>query len=101
MEREAAGGSSVLGSYLAACETPFIFFAGACSTAVGGLRGAAKAPEFAGFEAEDFVKSCGVSALGATALRTDTSGPPGQPMAAVPTWAVVGSAFVAVCWAWV
>ncbi|MGE5054226.1 MAG: hypothetical protein ACM3WP_08665, partial [Acidobacteriota bacterium] len=84
------------------CACISTFFAGTSGTAVGGLRGALGAPELAGFEGRDgcaaavaeFLKSCGFSALGATALRTGTAGP-------VPTWGGVGSAFVVGCWAWV
>ena len=91
--------------------------AGTCFTGVGGLRGAMRAAEFVAFElcvgCEDlaavvagFTTSCGESALGATALRTDTAGPPGQPerlslRGLSSSWAVVGSAFLAVCWPWV
>jgi hypothetical protein len=50
---------------------------------MGGLRGASPPPEVAGFAAAGFVTLCRDIALGATALRTDTAGPPGQPMAAV------------------
>jgi len=78
--------------------------AGASGTGIGGLRGAATATTFAevvaGEGGEDFaavvaglVKSCGGSALDATALRTGTAGPPGQPMAAVPTGAVADPSF--------
>ncbi|MGE5053479.1 MAG: hypothetical protein ACM3WP_04880, partial [Acidobacteriota bacterium] len=73
------------------------------------MRGTLGAPEFAGFEGRDgcaaavaeFLKPCGDSALGATALRTGTSGPPGRANGPVPTWGGVGSAFVVGCWAWV
>jgi hypothetical protein len=79
--------------------------AGTSFAGMGGLRGALRAPEFGGFEEAGFVASCGArgraaTTLDATALRTGTAGPPGQPMAAVPTWAVVGSAFVVGCWVW-
>src|SRR5205807_2566750 len=93
---------------------PFIFFGNVSCTGVGGLRGALGAPSFL---AAGFVTLCGDSALGGTALRTDTAGPPGQPMAAVPTWGVAASDVVpsgfaltwecasaralAACWAWV
>jgi hypothetical protein len=70
-------------------------------TGVGGLRGAPLAAEFAAGEGcEDFaalgagfVTSCGDSVLDGTALRTGTAGPPGQPVGALPTWVVAGSAF--------
>ncbi|HEX6824120.1 MAG TPA: hypothetical protein VF123_18810, partial [Candidatus Sulfotelmatobacter sp.] len=70
----------------------FFIFATASFTAMGGLRGTLGAPELAGFEGRDgcaaavaeFLKSCGDSALGATALRTDTSGPPGRANGPVP-----------------
>src|SRR5947199_10647288 len=67
------------GAQRPACKPAVIFFARASFTGSGGLRGALFGPEFGGFEAADFVTFCGDSALGATALRTDTAGPPGQP----------------------
>ena len=96
-----------------AWRAPFILFTGANAsfTGVGGLRGAPLA-EFPGIESCDcwrlgcaavaagFVKSCGDGVLDGSALRTDTAGPPGQPVEAVPTWVVVGSAFVVVSSFW-
>ena len=71
---------------------------------MGGLRGAPPAPEFGGFEAAGFVTLCEGSALGATALRTDTAGPPGQPeRLSLPglSWVFEDCDFLAASWAWV
>ena len=62
------------------------------------MRGTLRGAEFGGFVTAGFVTSWEDGVLGASALRTDTAGPPGQPMAAVPTWAVVGSAVGCCVW---